>query len=265
MSDKSFKEILQLMRESFPEGCTLPENFTQCKKILSELGLSYNKIDACPNDCMLSYKETADLEACTQIFAYPEVLEHWVLTKVNDGWRDHKHHVKKAAYEKWKNEICNVNKQNREKQNFHHTTGSKPHAKCAAEDGVLNVTRFLKLPILKKKKKTEDPDEVLMDPEVSAELKAMEEVEIQASQPGSGIKPLKYWGEGSSTKPTTEPNAEILNLRQQLENTLAELQAATQWIAELEALLVAHDEPGTTNTAYQAPLDRIAELEALLR
>ncbi|KAI3876831.1 hypothetical protein MKW98_008875 [Papaver atlanticum] len=28
MSDKSFKEMLQLMRESFPEGCTLPENFT---------------------------------------------------------------------------------------------------------------------------------------------------------------------------------------------------------------------------------------------
>ncbi|XP_026396208.1 uncharacterized protein LOC113290830 [Papaver somniferum] len=64
MSDKSFKEMLQLMRESFPEGCTLPENFTQCKKVLSDLGLSYVKIDACPNDCMLYYKETADLESC---------------------------------------------------------------------------------------------------------------------------------------------------------------------------------------------------------
>ncbi|KAI3835379.1 hypothetical protein MKW98_020495 [Papaver atlanticum] len=65
MTDKSFKEMLQLMRDSFPEGCTLPENFTQCKKVLSELGLSYNKIDACPNDCMLYYKETADLKSCT--------------------------------------------------------------------------------------------------------------------------------------------------------------------------------------------------------
>ncbi|KAI3877323.1 hypothetical protein MKW98_014438 [Papaver atlanticum] len=132
-----------------------------------------------------------------------------------------------------------------------------------------------------------------MDPEVAAELKAMEEVEIQASQPGSmivlqgrhdafaevrgrdkggrvrclgsGIEPQKYWGEGSSTKPTTEPNAEILNRRQQLENTLAELQAAKQRIAKLEALLVVHDESRITNTDYQAALDRIAELEAQLR
>lgn len=64
MSDKSFKEMLQLMRDSFPDGCTLPENFTQCKKMLSELGLYYNKIHACPNDCMLYYKETIDYQSC---------------------------------------------------------------------------------------------------------------------------------------------------------------------------------------------------------
>lgn len=37
MSEKSAKDMLQLMRDSFPDNCNLPENFTQCKKILSEL------------------------------------------------------------------------------------------------------------------------------------------------------------------------------------------------------------------------------------
>ncbi|KAI3940502.1 hypothetical protein MKW98_024909 [Papaver atlanticum] len=135
-----------------------------------------------------------------------------------------------------------------------------------------------------------------MDPEVAAELKEIEEVEIQASQPGSdivlqgrhdafsqvrgrdkggrvcclgnGIKPKKYWGEESSTNPTTDPNAEVLNLRQQLENTVAELQAAMQRIAELEAH-VAHHGLGTANTVtpsteLQASMQRIAELKALI-
>ncbi|KAI3913120.1 hypothetical protein MKW98_007136 [Papaver atlanticum] len=219
-----------------------------------------------------------------QIFAYREVLEDWVLAKVNDRWRDHKFHVKKVAYEKWnsvqehlahppdnvvesqwrilvevwekdvkKQAICAVNKENRKKQNIHHTTGSKAHAKCAAELGkklgwrpkrheVFGVTHT-------KKKKTEDPDEVLMDPEVAAQLKEMEEVEIQASHQ---VLRLCY-------------KDDMMHLqKQQLENTLAELQAATQRIAELEALVV-HDEPGTSNIAYQAALDRIAKLEAQLR
>ncbi|XP_026415829.1 uncharacterized protein LOC113311199 [Papaver somniferum] len=64
MSEKSAKDMLQLMRDSFPDNCNLPENFTQCKKILSELGLTYNKINACPNDCILYYKEYADRETC---------------------------------------------------------------------------------------------------------------------------------------------------------------------------------------------------------
>ncbi|RZC79580.1 hypothetical protein C5167_003819 [Papaver somniferum] len=91
----------------------------------------------------------------------------------------------------------------------------------------------------------------------------MDEVENQASRSGNGIKPKKYWGEESSTNPTTDPNAEVLNLRQQLENTVAE-----QQIAEIEAH-VAHHGMGTGNTVnpsteLQAAMQRIAELEALV-
>ncbi|RZC81398.1 hypothetical protein C5167_043973 [Papaver somniferum] len=99
----------------------------------------------------------------------------------------------------------------------------------------------------------------------------MEEVEIQTSQPGSTIVLQGRHDAFAEVRGRDKGDrvrclgSETLNLRQQLEDTLAELQAATQRIAELEALLVAHDEPGTSNTAYQAALDRIAELEALLR
>ncbi|KAI3924389.1 hypothetical protein MKW98_032590 [Papaver atlanticum] len=225
-----------------------------------------------------------------------EVLDDWIYTKINDRWKDHKYHIKKAAYEKWnpveehlanpphnvvksqwrvlvevwdtdlkKQALCQINKGNREKQKFHHTTGSKPHlgkklGRRPKRHEVFGITHT-------KKKRTEDPDEVLMDPEVDVELKEMEGVEIQASQPGNGIKPNKYLSEESSTNPTTDPNAEVLNLRQQLENSVAEHQAAMQRIADLEALL-AHDDLGTANTTYQATLIRIAvfaELEAELR
>ena len=36
----------------------------ETKKIIKDLGLSYEKIDACPNDCMLFWKENFNLEAC---------------------------------------------------------------------------------------------------------------------------------------------------------------------------------------------------------
>ncbi|XP_058072582.1 uncharacterized protein LOC131221354 isoform X2 [Magnolia sinica] len=55
-SDKSFTMLLELLKEGLPEGETLPKSFYETKKIISELGLKYNKIDACPNACMLYWK-----------------------------------------------------------------------------------------------------------------------------------------------------------------------------------------------------------------
>ncbi|XP_012845366.1 PREDICTED: uncharacterized protein LOC105965370 [Erythranthe guttata] len=52
-SDTSFTLILNLLRESFPEGVQLPINYYETRKILKELGLNYKKIDACMNNCML--------------------------------------------------------------------------------------------------------------------------------------------------------------------------------------------------------------------
>ncbi|XP_058106342.1 uncharacterized protein LOC131249554 [Magnolia sinica] len=63
-SNKSFTMLLELLKEALPEGETLPSSFYETKKIIKELGLSYNKIDACPNDCQLYWKTNVNDESC---------------------------------------------------------------------------------------------------------------------------------------------------------------------------------------------------------
>lgn len=63
-SDKSFGMLLKLLQEAFPSGHSLPGTFYETKKIIGDLGLNYEKIHACPNDCMLYWKEFADVSSC---------------------------------------------------------------------------------------------------------------------------------------------------------------------------------------------------------
>ncbi|RVW76461.1 hypothetical protein CK203_056872 [Vitis vinifera] len=63
-SNKSFTMLLELLKDAFPEGETLPSNYYEAKKILRDLGLHYIKIDACPSDCMLYSKEYANANEC---------------------------------------------------------------------------------------------------------------------------------------------------------------------------------------------------------
>ncbi|XP_077249195.1 uncharacterized protein LOC143888642 [Tasmannia lanceolata] len=63
-SNKSFNMLLDLSKRAFPEGVLLPKNMYETKKIIRELGLHYDMIDACPNDCMLYWRETANLTSC---------------------------------------------------------------------------------------------------------------------------------------------------------------------------------------------------------
>ncbi|XP_061993579.1 uncharacterized protein LOC133711482 [Rosa rugosa] len=64
-SDVSFTESLKLLNESFPEGENLPDSFYKTKQLVKDLGLSYEKIDACPNDCMLYWKEHSEATSCS--------------------------------------------------------------------------------------------------------------------------------------------------------------------------------------------------------
>ncbi|KAL6144430.1 hypothetical protein ACLB2K_055123 [Fragaria x ananassa] len=55
-SDASFTQLLELLKAYLPPGETLLGSFYLTKKFIKSLGLTYKKIDACPNDCMLYWK-----------------------------------------------------------------------------------------------------------------------------------------------------------------------------------------------------------------
>ncbi|XP_026384960.1 uncharacterized protein LOC113280563 [Papaver somniferum] len=63
-SNKSFEMQLELLKKSFPKDNTIPSSYYEAKKILRDLGLGYESIDACKNDCALYWKEHKDRDDC---------------------------------------------------------------------------------------------------------------------------------------------------------------------------------------------------------
>ncbi|XP_039118048.1 uncharacterized protein LOC120253911 [Dioscorea cayenensis subsp. rotundata] len=59
MSDKAMTMILELLRDTFPHIKIL-SSFYDAKKTITKLGLNYDKIHACPNNCMLYWGNTED-------------------------------------------------------------------------------------------------------------------------------------------------------------------------------------------------------------
>ncbi|XP_070675864.1 uncharacterized protein [Malus domestica] len=65
MPDEIFTTLLELIKRMLPEGDCLPESCYKAKKLINDLGLTYVKIDACPNDCMIYWKDTSELTVCS--------------------------------------------------------------------------------------------------------------------------------------------------------------------------------------------------------
>ncbi|XP_075087560.1 uncharacterized protein LOC142169579 [Nicotiana tabacum] len=64
-SNASFTMLLKLLKEDLlPDGSNLPDSYYEAKKVIRHLGLSYKKIDACKNNCMLYWKDDKSLESC---------------------------------------------------------------------------------------------------------------------------------------------------------------------------------------------------------
>ncbi|XP_026449694.1 uncharacterized protein LOC113349871 [Papaver somniferum] len=87
-SNKSFEMHLELLKKSFPKDNTIPNSYYEAKKILRDLGLGYESIDACKNDCALYWKEHKDRDDCP--------VCHEPRYKFNDGKGKkipHKEHV----------------------------------------------------------------------------------------------------------------------------------------------------------------------------
>ena len=60
----SFDDLLELLRSSHPEGNKVPSSHYVAKKTLKKIGLGYDSIHVCKNDCALFYKDNIKLQNC---------------------------------------------------------------------------------------------------------------------------------------------------------------------------------------------------------
>lgn len=63
ISNVAFNAILKLLSLAFP-NCSLPASFHEAKKLIRALGLGYESIHVCPNNCILFRKEHANKDNC---------------------------------------------------------------------------------------------------------------------------------------------------------------------------------------------------------
>ena len=63
-SDKSFSALLETLADILPQHNNLPNSLYEAKKTMKVLGLDYEKIHACLNDCILYRNEFANLTEC---------------------------------------------------------------------------------------------------------------------------------------------------------------------------------------------------------
>lgn len=80
-SDKSFTELLVLLKNMLPEQNTLPKNHYKAKQILCPVGMEYKKIHACPNNCILYRNEYAELQQCPTCGVSRYKVQHDELTE----------------------------------------------------------------------------------------------------------------------------------------------------------------------------------------
>jgi len=64
LSEAGYDKIIKWARSILPEGNRLKENFYVAKSMMKPFGLGYQKIDMCPNFCMLYYLENTELTEC---------------------------------------------------------------------------------------------------------------------------------------------------------------------------------------------------------
>ena len=80
MSDSCFSDILLLLGSILPEGNTIPSSFSEANKTLCALGMEYEKIYVCPNDCLLYSREKDKYETSCRICS----RSRWKLNKKGD-------------------------------------------------------------------------------------------------------------------------------------------------------------------------------------
>jgi hypothetical protein len=90
-SNRHFDMLLDLLRESFPDA-EIPKSYYEAEKTMKQLGLGYEKIDACPNDCTLYWGDKLDWKYC---FTCKE--SRWVISE-NDPIGEKRKVAKKVIW-----------------------------------------------------------------------------------------------------------------------------------------------------------------------
>jgi hypothetical protein len=63
-SNKCYKELLSLFSDVLPSNHKMPKDMYQSKNLLSALGMEYEKIGVCKDNCMIFYKEHKNEMKC---------------------------------------------------------------------------------------------------------------------------------------------------------------------------------------------------------
>ncbi|XP_039115814.1 uncharacterized protein LOC120251341 [Dioscorea cayenensis subsp. rotundata] len=63
MTAKGLDHLIEFLKEFFPSAA-IPESSRESKKIIKDLGLGYEKIHSCPNDCMIYWEHNEGQQSC---------------------------------------------------------------------------------------------------------------------------------------------------------------------------------------------------------
>lgn len=64
LSNKACEAILDVFSHVLPKGHCIPNTLDKVQKVIHDLGLDYQKTDACVNDCVLFRKDYSLLGKC---------------------------------------------------------------------------------------------------------------------------------------------------------------------------------------------------------
>jgi hypothetical protein len=65
-SNNCYNNLMKLISDILPKSHKVPKDMYQSKKMISALGLKYEKIDICLDNCMLFWKEHANKKKCLE-------------------------------------------------------------------------------------------------------------------------------------------------------------------------------------------------------
>ena len=64
LTDRGFKEMLEVLADMFSEENEIPKTTYEAKKIICPMGLKFEKIDACKNNCILFNGDNKNATEC---------------------------------------------------------------------------------------------------------------------------------------------------------------------------------------------------------